>query len=105
MKQIIFYGLSIALSWTAIGFLLNTYNATQNSALMAAQHYQKTATTGHALGKNTATEADDEVSGSATDDTEMTEEIPVTIMLIPSPQPMAKPPKSGKDAAPPPMDI
>lgn len=105
MKQIIFYGLSIALSWTAIGFLFNTYNATQNTALMVAQHYQKTATTGHALSNSTAPEADDEASGAAADDADPAEEIPVTIMLIPSPQPMAKPPKSGKDAAPPPMDI
>ncbi len=105
MKQIIFYVLSIALSWTAISFLLDTYNATQNTALMVAQHYQKTATTGHALSNNTAPETDRDESGAATDDTDLAEEIPVTIMQIPSPQPMAKPPKSGKDAAPPPMDI
>ena len=37
------------------------------------------------------------------DEVEDSDIIPVTIMLIPSPLPRAKPPTTGKDAPPPPM--
>ncbi len=109
MKQIFFYGLSIMLSWTAIGVLFSTYNDSQNHFSIAKQRYQKAVVAAQALSKNyaadTADMADKLEEDAAAEDEEESDVIPVTIMLIPSPAPMAKPPTSGKDAAPPPMEI
>jgi hypothetical protein len=109
IKPIIFYVLSIVISWLAVGAMLETYHALPSGFYAASEQPAKTTSVTAATQAPRIQPLTESVVGlpaSATEDEEEESDvIPVTIMMIPSPQPMAKPPKSGKDAAPPPMDI
>ncbi len=105
MKHIILYGLSITISWAAATFLFATFNASEQGFSALAQQFRKTAVTAEARNGKIVPDPALDMPAFAADDEDLPDEIPVTIMHIPSPQPRAKPPKTGKDAPPPPMEI